>query len=403
MDQLLSKAGSTIVTFAIRSGVQIASSYVIKSVNQLMDSAPDKQKRQLERLKSKLQTRIEIVSYAMELIQLVASRGNTNLESTLRLVSDLKLEIDEFEENIDDLAKEISTSKKLTPESIKSIQNYMQSLLVKIEQAIPVINLALTTSGANLSGSLNSYISPGRLLNTTVYMNDSNLEFERSKKKVKVGPDFDLTFYNIFYNANRGSEITWREKFARCKLQIFRVPVKGREYSYEVELIESFDDGRYHDDDDTPEKIVLKVEDIARLFYSASGKLLKLDDRTTPVLVLKTKKGKGRGKKVEDISNEHEFEWLAVGDYLNGDDDDDEDDEDDEDDDEDEKLSKKFSSLLKISQESSLSLVEYLLRLCALQESDQISILKVKDEKLRLFLNDENSNNNRGDSSSKTQ
>ncbi|GME87083.1 unnamed protein product [Ambrosiozyma monospora] len=271
MDQLLSKAGSTIVTFAIRSGVQIASSYVIKSVNQLMGSAPDKQKRALERLKSKLQTRIEIVSYAMELIQLVASRGNTNLESTLRLVNDLKLEIDEFEENIDDLAKEISTSKKLTPESIKSIQNYMQSLLVKIEQAIPVINLALTTSGANLSGSLNSYISPGRLLNTTVYINDSNLEFERTKKRVQVGPDFDLTFYNIFYNANRGSEITWREKFARCKLQIFRISVKEREYSYEVELTESFDDGRYHDDDDTPEKIILKVEDIARLFYSASA------------------------------------------------------------------------------------------------------------------------------------
>ncbi|GME77047.1 unnamed protein product [Ambrosiozyma monospora] len=139
------------------------------------------------------------------------------------------------------------------------------------------------------------------------------------------------------------------------------------------------------------------MEDIARLFYSASGKLLKLDDRTSPVLVLKTKKNKGKGKKIEDVSNEHDFEWLAVGDYLNSDDD------DDDEDDEEEKLSKKFSSLLKISQESTLSLVEYLLRLCALQESDQISILKVKDEKLRLFLNDENSNNNSRDSSTKTQ
>ncbi|VEU22932.1 DEKNAAC104288 [Brettanomyces naardenensis] len=392
MDQLLSKAGSTLVTFAIRSSVQLASTYLIKSVSQLVENVPNSDKKRVSRLQHRLQNRIEIVTHAIELIKLLASRGNTNLESTLRLGDELKQEIDEFHDDIETVSEDQrKSSGKLTLESIKIIEKSMNQLLSKIDQAIPIINLALTTSGANLSGNLNNYVSPGQLLRSTAILSSSNEKSKNIKSPIQVGPSFDLTMYDVFYNANGGGSITWKEKYARCKFQILRIPDDKFEYSYNLEVEESFDDGRYHDEEEEkPGKLVLDLRAISRLFFSASGKLLKLEDRSSPVLVLKVR-SQSRKEIDEEMLGESDVEgefsnakWVAFGDYE-GDEDDNDSDEDSESDEDNYEDNGQSNDHV-----SSLSLIEYVIRLCALQANDQMSIFEVKDERLRLYLNDEN-------------
>lgn len=112
MDKLLSKAGTTLVTFAVRSGVQLASSYVLKSVSKLVEGVPEKDRRRVERLKIKLQNRIDIITHAIELIRLIAARGNTEMEGTINLADELKSEIDDFHDYINDLSENESLKKE---------------------------------------------------------------------------------------------------------------------------------------------------------------------------------------------------------------------------------------------------------------------------------------------------
>ncbi|ONH65851.1 Ran-specific GTPase-activating protein 30 [Cyberlindnera fabianii] len=245
-----------------------------------MTKVPQADRTRLTRLKKKLETRIDIVSSAIDLIKLVAARGNTNLESTLRLTHDLKEEIDEFDERV----REIIEDENAGVEQVKEIEEYMADLLERIEEAIPLINLALTTSGANLNGSLPSQVSPGRLLQASDLVNKSNSVFDGSKDLL-VGHIFQLTLYSIFYHLKSDNK-----------------------YEYLLKIKENFDDGRYHEEED-PKEIKLDVSTITRLFFSASGKLLKLEDRSTPVLVLKINKSFG----LEETEQENLVEWLAFG------------------------------------------------------------------------------------------
>lgn len=392
MDQLLSKAGSTLVTFAVRSGVQVASTYVIKSVGTLMDHVPEHERKKLQRKKDQLQNKIETVTYTIEVIQLMAAKGNSNLESVLRLTDYLKEDIDEFSDDIN-LITSVATNKKLNTETLKLIERKIDVLVTKIDNMIPVLNLVLTTCGTSNVQNFQNYVSPGRLLSATVIINKSNEEFENNGEKleVKIGPEFSLTFYDIFYNANSENKINWREKYARCKFQVFRIPNKELKYQYQLRISEDFEDDRYHEDDEKSGSKIYDIRQVSKLFFSASGRLLKLEDRSTPVLVLKMKKTTS-----DDSQNGDEpFEWVAVGDFETNESDSDEDEAGDEDDEEEEqdisKIEHKATDPAKLhSRTTMLSLLEYLMRLCTLQANDQISILQVKDERLRTYLSDEN-------------
>lgn len=120
MDEILAKAGSQAVTFAIKSGVSIASTYAIKTITGFILKIPKDDAKRIEKLRIKLQNRIEIVSYAIDLIRLVAARGNTNLESTLRLTSDLRVEIDQFDDKIHELTEKVEGSRTAKTQKIQS-------------------------------------------------------------------------------------------------------------------------------------------------------------------------------------------------------------------------------------------------------------------------------------------
>jgi len=446
MDKLLSKAGTTLVTFAVRSGVQLASSYVLKSVSKLVEGVPEKDRKRVERLKIRLQNRIDIVTHAIELIRLIAARGNTQMEGTISLADELKSEIDDFHDYIEDL----SGSRSLDKETIVSIEQSMKTLLSKINQTIPIINLALTTSGARLNGDMNSLVSPGQLLISAAIIHDSNeIYFETTKSNnnkdvyIQVGPSFDMTTYDIFYSASGSGpgkskgNIIWKEHYARSTARIMRYVNKNFEYSYVLLIDENFDDDRYHDEEvDKRGNIRVDLRAICKIFFSASGRLLKLEDRSSPVLVLKIRKAStelidkeinsnmdmNTDENVEKLGKKagNNINWLAFGCYESADsggisDGGEESDYSDEcsggshngtgvsgvDLGHDTKMENlglhnpvkycKKASIREVGAISkSLSLMEYLLRLCALQANDQQSVFQLKDERLRLYLNDEN-------------
>lgn len=418
MEQLLSKAGSTLVTFAVRSGVQVASTYVIKSVSTLMDHVPEQQKKKLDRKRNQLESKVETVTYSIEVLRLMAAKGNSNLSYVLKLADYLKEDIDNFSKDIEFLTVDLK-KRKISSEFLRVVDKTIDDLVEKIDNIIPILNLVLTTYGTSTINNFQDYVSPGRLLNSTVIVNQSNEEFakHKAKQEINVGPEFSLTFYNIYYNhtaaSNGDHQITWREKYARSKFQIIRVPNAEVEYCYKLRILENFDDERYHEEEEKPECKLYDIRQISKLFFSASGRLLKLEDRSSPVLVLKTKKTTS-----EDLDNEtlngakaklHEdggIEWIAVGDYEVSTNETDSDDDNEEEEEEDEKKSvteakqdietkatDKAKTNTAVGNSSPLSLLEYLIRLCTLQANDQMPLLEVKDERLRLYLADENQMN----------
>lgn len=355
-----------------------------------MERVPEGDKRKIERLRNQLSTRVEILTYAIELIELANARGNSNIESTIKLTRELKCEIDEFEKDIDD----ILSQDVITEDTVRQCQITIKEILNKIDESIPIINLSMTTSGINLSNGVNTAdISLGRLIQCSNFLIQSNSK--KSTSGSVVGPKFDLRMFNIFYNpanhkAGSGESVTWREKFARSSVYIKKVSPTGAavKFDYKLCINENFDDGRYHETEgyskETPILMEYSICDIKKIFFGASGKLLKLDDINSPVLILKI------------VNQENNTEWVALGENVSYDTDEEDDDEEDKDDEEDEDRGEIEDSVKKNDNideecstsptENSLSSLEYLLRLSLLQVIDQIPITEIKDERIKLFL-----------------
>ncbi|QID84932.1 Ran-specific GTPase-activating protein 30 [Saccharomyces pastorianus] len=420
MDEILAKAGSQAVTFAIKSGISIASTYALKTIANFVIQIPKDDARRIDHLKFKLESRIAIVSSAIDLIKLVAARGNTNLQITLRLTKDLKEEIDRFDEKINEMTEKVegSRSAKTQNEAIKAVENYIKDLLLRIEEITPFINLSLTTSGANLNSALPHQISPGLLLQASDFVNESNRKYDdamksskktkddRKELKVQVGPIFEVTLFSIFYNltseSNGQSGIVWKEDMKRARIRICRQYSSEKEFDYFMKIEQDFNDGRYHENDDkedTPQELTIDLNHMKKLFFSVSGKLLRLEEQDSPVLVLKINSHgdqenatTGAEKPpIEDIT------WYAVSGYEEVEKDDDEEEEEEEEEDNEEggesgEEGESEEEKLLEDKTSSITLLEYIVRLTSLQSNDQKSILEVSDERLSIYLNDENTN-----------
>lgn len=372
MDQILAKASNQAVTFAIRSGISLASGYAIKTISKFLDKIPPQAQKRVQLAKRKIQTKIDILSISIDLVKLAAARGNTTLEATLELVNGLNQEFDLFEDTISLILEGLTASNE--KESVRKLEEYMAKLLIEINDAIPLISLSLATSGINLNGNVSlDSISPGRLLQASNYLNKAN-----HSKSRKVGPLFDLVMYSIFYNPSRMkyiesestdelSLISWKEEFARSLVQI----KSNTAFNYQLEISEDYNDGRYHEES-TPRIRKYDIKTIERVFFTALGTLLRLEGRNSPVLIVKL---------VGDDSEE----WIALGELIEGE----FDDEDDLDEEEEEEV-----ETPTIQKNTSLSLLEYLLRLSKLQQVEQKSILEVKDEVLLLYLHDQESPEN---------
>lgn len=383
MDEILSKASNQAMSFAIRSGISIASGFAIRTVSKFLDKIPVSEKARLEAAKSQLLTKITILSTSLDLIKLAAARGNSVLDSTVDLVTDLQAEIDRFDLRMNNIINDLSNLNE--KESVKHVEKGITDLLASINEAVPLITLSLVTCGVNIESAMKPRISPGRFLQAAHHINVSNERFNSrlptDTSECTVGPQFDLKLYSVFYNpsrlryvdkegeslANNDLAVTWKEDFARANCQIVRV--SDPSFKYEIRITENFDDGRYHDDDDVPNEKRFGISLVRKLFFSASGKLLRLEGSDSPVLTLKLLTDSG-------------YEYVALGEISA-----DSAADDDEEDSDSEYEDAVRSQPPEMSHQ--LSLFEYLVRFAALQQNEQAPLMHVKDEKLALYLYDE--------------
>jgi hypothetical protein len=418
----------------------------------------------------------------------------------LQLTQELKRDIARFDEKVGAAIDSGNTStSKGRQAALHSVQQYVNDLLFRIEEAIPLISLALTTSGANLSARMPDSVSPGRFLQAGSYLSKADENYEniasRAKDvpvKVQVGPTFDLVMYTIFSGGvkthtnsssrNRADDVTWKEEFARCKVKIWRVNALGAQscaggttaatnageyydnsadaYQYIMTVRESFKDGRYHDRTEEKQKTrALDISSVTRLFFSASGRLLQIEESRSPVLVLKlnpaldplhylpsplSSTGTRDEKEDDDSGTEdglsdvdverksvdinrfgsNHVEWIAfeqytIANYGNADSSESESESESSESESEidepaplERIANKLEQLdLSTSspaqspqpqpatgptvtkkqkqRRGELSLLEYIVRLAALQVNDQESVANIHDERIALYLQDE--------------
>ena len=380
MDDILAKASSQAMSFAIRSGISLALGFAIKTVARFLDKIPPAEKKRIEAANARLRQKTKIVATAIDLVRLEAARGHSALEATVDLVADLSDQIARFDENIVRLVDAMNNlNQKAT---IVQVERAIGELLAEINDAIPLLNLSLVACGANLEAARAPRFSPGRLLQAAAHLEACDRTFDGSAD-VAAGPPFDLTMYTVFYRAATEKEekekskgkpkqpvdgLTWKEEYARASVQLVRRRGNGR--LYEIVAAEDFDDGRYHEDEAAREKKIA-VAHIRRQFFSASGRLLRLEGSNTPVLIFKVE--------ASAESAEASPEYIAFGEArfdLDSDSDDSSDYEDAKD-------------TVRAERSTTLSLLQYLVRLAALQENEQMSVLDITDEKLALYLHDE--------------
>ena len=349
MDILLSKVTQQAMNYAIRSGVTLTASYAIKQSARLLQNVPKSNDHdELQTLQQRLQGKIRIISPAIDMIELIAARGNTSLESAVALTKELRWEIQSFGQRMASVAtneeaargsNRSAQAKAKSEVEIKLVIANMKKLLSRIEDAVPLINLAITTSGASLSSRLPPTVSPSRLLQASTLLNAGDMQYCMAPHEaVQVGPSFTLTVYMLFSGHVRPHdeasirETTWKEVMHKARVKLRRVPMQlvqppprrasaaspsavddslalqiteapsGDEYAYQMMLIEDLDDDRFHTTEDEEIKPgpfddvdqagireTFPVFQIGKIFYADTGKVLNIgsEESNSPVLLLK--------------------------------------------------------------------------------------------------------------------
>lgn len=270
-----------------------------------------------------------------------AARGNTSLESAVALTKALRWDIQALGQRLAKAAASEESMRKgskarsskdreNTDMQIKLIIKEIKALLDRIEDAVPLMNLAITTSGAKLSTNLPSTVSPSRLLQASTFLTAGDTQYSMSQPQtaVQIGPTFTLSMYMLFashlrpHDEESVREATWKEVMHKAKLKLRRVPMTlyysehssstvpqlpappgVDEYAYQVLIIEDVDDGRVHTfEENEPQpypyegvatagiREILPIHQISKIFYADTGKILNIStegETNNPVLLLK--------------------------------------------------------------------------------------------------------------------
>ncbi|MCJ1411428.1 hypothetical protein MMC19_005517 [Ptychographa xylographoides] len=361
MDLFLGKVTQQAMNYAIRSGITITASYAIRQSSRFLKNVQESHDREeLQALQERLQSKISIISPAIDMIELISARGNTSLESAVSITQSLRWEIQALGQrlataaNHEDLIRRQSSKARSNDENdleLKIIILQIKKLLTQIEDAVPLINLAITTSGARLSTTLPTTISPSRLLQASTFLTAGDTQYSVSPTKcVQIGPTFVLSMYMLFsghlrpQNEEDIRQSTWKEVIHKARLKLIRVPLElidalpdeapqpsfgnstngngisrsdgtsysqsqleaeGRadEFAYQILIVEDLDDDRVHtfeDGDGKPTayddvglagiREAIPIHEISKIFYADTGKILNIGsdgETNTPVLLLK--------------------------------------------------------------------------------------------------------------------
>ncbi|OGM50496.1 RanGTP-binding protein [Aspergillus bombycis] len=339
MDAFLTRLTHQAMNYALRSGIAITAKYAIRQSSRLLKNVENAEEREeLLVLQQRLESKIQVISPAIDMIELIAARGNTSLESAVSLTQSLRWDIQALGQRLANAAasEEIirkggqsSRSRSQNDEEIKSIIKDIRRLLVRIEDAVPLMNLAITTSGAKLSTNLPATISPSRLLQASTFLTAGDTQYSMSPSQaVQIGPTFTLSMYMLFashlrpHDGDGIRETTWKEVMHKARLKLRRVPMdlavnsqtqlprtqiaaeaRVDEYAYQLLIIEDLDDGRVHTFEEgelQPQAFegvasagvreILPIHQISKIFYADTGKILNISpdgEVNNPVILLK--------------------------------------------------------------------------------------------------------------------
>ncbi|KAL9002339.1 MAG: hypothetical protein Q9188_004727 [Gyalolechia gomerana] len=223
---------------------------------------------------------------------------------------------------------------------LKRVIQAIKKLLNKIEDAVPLINLAITASGTSLSSNLPSTVSPSRLLQASTFLTAGDTQYSiNSSQPVQIGPTFTLSMYMLFAGHIRPQyeedirESTWKEVIHKANVKLMRVSLdvlydlpgetsrralsngsvrgsstspspklhgdghpsegdeqaRADEYAYQLLIVEDLEDDRVHTfEDDEPQpgpfgdvnlagiREALPVHEVSKIFYADTGKILNI-------------------------------------------------------------------------------------------------------------------------------
>jgi hypothetical protein len=339
------------MNYAIRSGLAITSGYAIQQCTRLLRTVKSQEREEIGRLKSQLESKIRIISPAIDMIELIAARGNTSLDSAVVLTKSIRFRIQSLGSQLAKLADgdlERSTRGSEANSKLQNVIETLKKLLMEIEDAVPLINLAIATSGVNLSTTLPSTVSPSRLLQASMFLSTADSAYAAEPRvSMQVGPAYTLSVYMLFEgHANRANakgirETTWQEVIHKARVKLVRVPIQrlynvptpneeshenmppatstqespmfsssripsdseAHEFAYQLLLVEDLHDGRVHDFSEASTKPgpyedmslagireVIPIHEISKIFYADTGKILNIGSNgepNNPVLLLK--------------------------------------------------------------------------------------------------------------------
>ncbi|RHZ63348.1 hypothetical protein CDV55_102983 [Aspergillus turcosus] len=339
MDVFLTRLTQQAMNYAIRSGIAITANYAIRQSSRLLKNVDNIEEREeLLALQQRLQSKIQVISPAIDMIELIAARGNTSLESAVSLTKSLRLDMQALGQRLANAAasEELIRKGAKSPRDrsrndaeIKLIVRDIKRLLTRIEDAVPLMNLAITTSGARLSTNLPATVSPSRLLQASTFLTAGDTQYWMSPAQaIQIGPTFTLSIYMLFAGHVRPldedgiRETTWKEVIHKARVKLRRVPMdlafntpaptwraklpaeaRIDEYHYQMLIIEDLDDGRVHSyDEDEPQpepyegirlagmREILPIHQISKIFYADTSKVLNINTEgevNNPVLLLK--------------------------------------------------------------------------------------------------------------------
>ncbi|KAF3388307.1 Ran-specific GTPase-activating protein 30 [Penicillium rolfsii] len=340
MEVFLARLTQQAMNYAIRSGIAITATYAMRQSSRLLKNVDGKNHEELLSLQRRLESKIQVISPSIDMIELIAARGNTSLESAVALTKSLRWDIQALGQRLakaaasEEAMRKGTNSSKARPNNeaeIKLIIKDIKNLLARIEDAVPLMNLAITTSGAKLSTNLPSTVSPSRLLQASTFLTAGDTQYSMSQsleaQAVQIGPTFTLSMYMLFASHLRPHDdesvrvATWKEVMHKARLKLRRVPMslyysEGEtkvsqfparpgidEYAYQVMIIEDLDDGRVHtSEENEPQpqsydgvatagvREILPIHQISKIFYADTGRILNINtegETNNPVLLLK--------------------------------------------------------------------------------------------------------------------
>ncbi|KAK4242784.1 RanGTP-binding protein-domain-containing protein [Achaetomium macrosporum] len=305
MDALLQTLGVQTFNYAIRTGIALTSRYAVQQCSRLVKSVNDKAVRaELRELQKLLDSKIKILSPALDLIEFKSGRGNVFLESAVPLAKSLRREVASLgkrlenaaiaEEDAVDAGRRARMSEARHAELLLIIRD-IKDLLERIDRDIPLLQLAITASGEKMSTSMTPGISPSRMMQASALLSFADAHFVMDPSRpMQVGPSFTLSLYMLFLGHSQAKDDVptdspyglgegerkpiWQEVMHKSRVRLCRTPVNwvfdptqgyrpsgvhGAQpaghvpllepsdgYAYHLEIIEDLDDGRFHDGDD---------------------------------------------------------------------------------------------------------------------------------------------------------